>query len=189
VKPITAMRSALRLLFLLLATPAAAEPEVVVDAHLRWQGQILAAPEGLGPGATVSVGQRNGWGGQLSWAYTRFTEIAEFEDDRFDTRVHYMLAGLVRRKAIDPYSYASIAFGPAISREGITHLPCDGFLCSPHMSPRSELHAGAWFDVRVGMDIVEIAPHQALTIGIALQLVAVKPGAVAASAGIGYHWR
>jgi hypothetical protein len=194
---ITAMR--LGLLLLLAATPVAAEPpadpadghglEVVVDAHLRWQGQVLDTPEGLGPGAAASVGTRNGWGAQLSWAYSRFTTTEEFDDDRFDTRVHYVLPGLVRRTAIDRWSFASIAFGVAASRERSVHLPCDGGTCSQQMAPHTGWHAGAWVDARVGMDIVEVAPRQALTVGIALQIVAVQPGAVAASAGIGYHWR
>jgi hypothetical protein len=154
--------------------------EIIVDAQLRWQGQLIADPEGLGPGASASVGARNGWGGQVSWSYSRYSDTYdEFSDQQYEHRVHYVTAGATRRTAIDHWSVASVGFGVALTHDRQ----------NPPMEPSSAFHAGVWIDARLGLDVLELGRHQAITLGVAITLLVVSPVAGAASVGIGYHWR
>jgi len=158
--------------------PDAPSPvELTAEVHVRSVSNFLAddaALDGKGPGASVRLG-RDWLHLQISWDYVRETVGDPFEDVSYDERANVFLIGPSFVGHVGSRVSLSAGAGLAVSRY------------NGRDAPRFEL--GGWTDIRLDIDLVEVAPGHRIALVASGSLVLVNPAGAAGTIGLGYHLR
>jgi hypothetical protein len=145
----------------------------------------------LGVGATLQVGERDGFAIRLGWDYNDAPYHGDPQES-YDHAQHLAVAGIAYTTQFSRIVFASIGVGGGVLHVSDTcRYETGGLFPGFDCASTTKMYGVGVLDVSLGFDLARIDEHSSLAfiVGAALAVPASGQGALPLRFGVAYHYR